>query len=239
MKPLYLCLSCFLFICSIAQGMDAQETWLNVELLKAADSGDSERMKHLIEAGANINARSGLGLRMTPILNAAFMGHPSSVQFLINAKANVNDTDSHKNTALIYAASNGHETCVRQLIAANAKVRYDNSRGSTAYMHAATFNNLTICYLIVEALLKIPNEDQQATLITFLGCAKKYKKLIFNRDIRNILIKHFMGAIISHNKNNFKKSIAHREMKRIKGEKPDKIYETISAKYKSSSCIIM
>src|SRR5207249_7541256 len=72
-------------------------------LLFAAQQGDVESGRLLLEAGADIN-EARKGDRMTPLIVAAASGHHDFAVLLLNHGANPNLTDDGGRTALHYAA---------------------------------------------------------------------------------------------------------------------------------------
>ncbi|NOZ19742.1 MAG: ankyrin repeat domain-containing protein [Planctomycetes bacterium] len=77
------------------------------KLRKAAKVGDVERVKQLLDAGADINATDMFS--QTALHLAALHGHKDVVQLLIDRGANVNPTDESGATPLNYARSKGHK----------------------------------------------------------------------------------------------------------------------------------
>merc|ERR550537_629490 len=74
-------------------------------------------------------------------------GETSRVKELIAAKANLEHTDDHGNTALIWGAINGHEGIVYTLLAAGANPAAMNETGRTAlhiawHTQSTSFNRL-------------------------------------------------------------------------------------------------
>ena len=73
----------------------------------------------------------------TPLINAAYYGHPEVVTLLIEAKARIEHKDNNGWTALTYAAGRGREDCVRVLLDAGAdKESNSKDTGRTAYSFA-------------------------------------------------------------------------------------------------------
>ena len=73
----------------------------------------------------------------TPLINAAYYGHPEVVTLLIEAKARIEHKDNNGWTALTYAAGRGREDCVRVLLDAGAdKESKSKDTGRTAYSFA-------------------------------------------------------------------------------------------------------
>jgi ankyrin repeat protein len=136
----------------IASGatVDTIENWRGqTPLMWAAAEGHSAAMRVLIEAGADVNARSSIitwerqrteeprdkwlppgGL--TPLLFAARDGKLESAKLLLSAGADVNVVDPDRHTALILALVNGHFDVAGALIQAGADVNMEDKVGQTA-----------------------------------------------------------------------------------------------------------
>ncbi len=84
---------------------------LDENLLKAIESGNSNKVATLIKKGANPNVRNPFSLT-TPIWNAAFAGHGKIVEILLKAGANPNILNMDGATALA-AAAMGHARTAR------------------------------------------------------------------------------------------------------------------------------
>jgi len=90
---------------------------------------------HLIEAGANVNATTDLGV--TPLWLAAQNGSESVVQTLLTAGADPDVTLLLGESALMIAAMSGDATVVELLLKAGANPDVRATRGQTALMWAA------------------------------------------------------------------------------------------------------
>lgn len=86
-------------------------------LFQAAESGDIDLLKALIDVGVNPNAICSSGA--TPLHLAAERGNTRCVQALAAAGASLNAAHSGF-TALFLATQNGHTCCVQALISAGA-----------------------------------------------------------------------------------------------------------------------
>jgi ankyrin repeat protein len=130
--------------------VDTIENWRGqTPLMWAAAEGHADAMKVLIEAGADVNARSSIiawerqrteeprdkwlppgGL--TPLLFAARDGKVESAKVLIGAGADINVVDPDRHTAVILALMNGHFDVAGALIEAGADVNMEDKVGQTA-----------------------------------------------------------------------------------------------------------
>jgi ankyrin repeat protein len=92
---------------------------LNQQLIEAAKEGDLERVKALIAAGANVNAKKNYG--ETALMYTAMLGHTEITQLLIKKGADVNAKTKDGETALSLAKEQGHDEIVKLLIDAGAR----------------------------------------------------------------------------------------------------------------------
>ena len=130
--------------------VDPIENWRGqTPLMWAAAEGQVDAMRLLIEAGADVNARSSIiawerqrteeprdkwlppgGL--TPLLFAARDGKVASVKVLLDAGADINLVDPDRHTPLILALSNGQFDVAGLLIERGADVNMEDKVGQTA-----------------------------------------------------------------------------------------------------------
>lgn len=101
----------------------------------AVRSGNFEEVKHLIAAGAEVNARDALG--STPLLVAAWSGNTEIARFLVTHGADVNAIQPEtRSTPLEYAVLTGRPLMLELLLKAGARVdtRY---RDNQTVLHLA------------------------------------------------------------------------------------------------------
>ena len=80
----------------------------SMDIFHAAKTGNIDRVRELIAAGANVNQQDNNGL--TPLHWAAENGHQAVVQALIAAGADINQQDNDGWTPLLHAAGwDGHQ----------------------------------------------------------------------------------------------------------------------------------
>ena len=103
------------------------ETTLMLAVLK----GQTESIRELVNAGANVNARDNKG--WTALLWAAFLGHTEAIRELVKAGANIEARSDSDRTALVYAAFLGHTEVIRELVKAGANVNASTEYGNTAF----------------------------------------------------------------------------------------------------------
>jgi ankyrin repeat protein len=130
--------------------VDPIENWRGqTPLMWAAAEGHGDAMKVLIEAGADVNARSSIinwerqrteeprdkwlppgGL--TPLLFAARDGRLAGAKVLLDHGADINLVDPDRHTPLIIALSSGHFDVAGLLIERGADVNMEDKVGQTA-----------------------------------------------------------------------------------------------------------
>ena len=109
----------------------------NTDLLEAADSGDTDKVKDLLKGEVDVNAKDDDG--MTALMLAAMDGNTEMVTAL-SAVAGIDGNVANDDgwTALMYAAMDGHTATVTALSAvAGIDVNAVNDDGWTALMYAA------------------------------------------------------------------------------------------------------
>jgi hypothetical protein len=101
----------------------------------AAGRGDEKMTKLLLDAGANVNARSAT-LNDTALARGAQNGNGPTIRVLLAAGARVDDRDGSGWTPLFNAALNGDPEIVEALLSAGADVNARSSNGWTSLKEA-------------------------------------------------------------------------------------------------------
>ncbi len=109
----------------LADGAD-----LDAELENAATAADANRIKFLIEKGANPDKLDNLGY--APLHNAARYRDSETVVLLSSLGADVNVKDANGWTPLMHAAFRNHVPSIKALIAAGANIEEKTPLGFTA-----------------------------------------------------------------------------------------------------------
>ncbi len=92
---------------------------INSELIEAAENGQTERVKSLLDAGEDVNGKDNDG--MTALLVAADQIHWETVRVLLDAGADANAKNDNDYTALMLAEEQGHTEIAELLKSAGAK----------------------------------------------------------------------------------------------------------------------
>ena len=125
---------------------------------KASWSGDTEKARALIDAGADVNQKFDPGIFVLepsgvfPLFYAAEYGHTDTVRLLIERGADVNAKSNCRANALGAAATGGHTDIVKMLLDAGAEVNVkDCWTGGTPLTYAVTYGHSEIVRLLLKA----------------------------------------------------------------------------------------
>lgn len=133
-----------------------------------------------------------------------------SVKRLIEAGADVNAKDKYDWTLLMKASvGECQDSITTSLLNAGARVNEKTRYGRTALQGAASEKCMTCCRLLVDQLLRIPNDKQRKRLYTFLICLKRWH---VPSDIQRYFKPFLLDAIEKENRKYFKQSVAYQEM---------------------------
>jgi bla regulator protein blaR1 len=121
---------------------------LDRELYEAAEAGDFEGVKEMLDAGANPSARiDGDG---NPLIGAARSGRSEITKLLLDHGADPNGIVEGDGSPLIQAAANGRLDQVQMLIDRGADVNLAVEGDENPLMNAAEQGNLRVVQLLVE-----------------------------------------------------------------------------------------
>jgi ankyrin repeat protein len=127
---------------ALLEGGAAADTWIDygendiTPLMKAANDGEADIVKVLLEAGANVNAQ-GQGGKETALQNAVGSGHAAIVKLLLDAKADLSLRNTFGFNAFTTAVSAGNREIAESLLAAGAKID-DGAHTLTPLMFAVS-----------------------------------------------------------------------------------------------------
>lgn len=111
-------------------------------LLAAADGGDLERVKELLEKGVPVDVQDQHG--WTPLMLAALQGHDKTVALLLGQGADIEAQDINGTTALMAAASSGWLAVIKRLMKAGADMDVEDNAGETAFYMAEQFEHRSV-----------------------------------------------------------------------------------------------
>ncbi|XP_019632032.1 PREDICTED: uncharacterized protein LOC109475709 [Branchiostoma belcheri] len=107
---------------------------------KAAEAGNTDRVKQLLAGGVNPNAAGGYW-QWSPLHRAAWNGHHETVSVLLTAGADVNVRNYEQESPLHQAAENGHHETVSVLLTAGADVNARDKWEDTPLHYAARWGH--------------------------------------------------------------------------------------------------
>ena len=114
-------------------------TWkgrkMNKEWKDATKHADLEKIRWLIENGADINSKDQYG--QTALMNAAHRGQVELVRLLIENDADLNITAKYNLSALMLSLIAGHSDVARLLIEAGADVNLRSNMNFYSALHLA------------------------------------------------------------------------------------------------------
>jgi len=153
--------------------IEAKDDYGRTALHVAAEHGQAEVATMLIEAGADIEARTNTALRVywqsTPLMIASHWGHTEVAELLIDAGADVNaiENTSHSGhwTSLHIAADKGYIGIAKLLIAnnANLEAKLADTR-DTPLFHAAREKHRAIAELLIDKGAKVNAVNASASM---------------------------------------------------------------------------
>jgi hypothetical protein len=107
---------------------------IDKKLLDACEDGNLEKVKQLLERGADVNVRGKDG--ETALMIVSWYGKKKIAELLIKKGIDLNAKDNFGRTALMYASWYGHKEIVKLLLEAGADVNAQDKDDITALMYA-------------------------------------------------------------------------------------------------------
>jgi ankyrin repeat protein len=132
----------------------------------AARRGESEMVRVLLAAGANLRATTRLG-NYTPLLLASEGGHATAIESLVAAGADIKSTTAAGVTPLMLASASGQAPAVKALLAHGADVNATEPvRGQTALMFAAANRRADVVRVLIAAKANVSAATKVVSLKT-------------------------------------------------------------------------
>lgn len=132
-----------------------------LNLVRAAEFGQMEVVKMLVERGIDVDASSYEGV--TPLMYAAQNGDIKIINYLIGKGADVNARPENKVTALMGAVRTEQYEAVDLLLASGARVDAKDEYSLTPLMHAAAYNYPGIIGALVDSGANMEAGDWNGT----------------------------------------------------------------------------
>ena len=148
-------------------------------LLFAAQNGNTDIVKYLVEHGADIKAQDSL-LSRSALHFAAESGNLECIKYLAEKGADLLDKDIHGATPLHYAAKGNHLDVVKYLVGKKMDYTAKDVRGWTAMHYAACGGSIDVVKYLLAKGLNINERNQSGrTPLFFTGD---------HRDLRAFMI---------------------------------------------------
>lgn len=168
----------------VREGLRENPDWANAELFlgirpvyRASVLGREEIVGLLLEAGADVNARTDRG---THALHAAAQhGYDPILHRLLAAGADVNPRNDEGQTPLFLAIRNGHEESAEALLARGAEVNVVDIHGRTPLHYAAGLGRLKTVSLLLGNGAELNGVDKEG--YSPLGLCRAWKRNQFEQ----------------------------------------------------------
>ena len=133
----------------VVEYLEERNEMSETPLIREAADGRARNVLLLLEAGADIDAKQENELAFTAMNQAAYFGHASCINYLLQFRADVNVTDGHGGTPLVAASLNGAVECVRLLLSNRADVNKPTKNGTTPLHKAAQRGHSKIIRMLI------------------------------------------------------------------------------------------
>ena len=154
-------------------------TWAS-SLHEAAEAGNLEEVKRLIEEGEDINAQDVF--RETPLHLAARRGHKDVVEYLISKGSEVNAKSIVRWTPLHTASFQGNKEVAELLISKGANINVIDKDGKTPLHHSAEQSHIDIAEILIFEGANIDTEDKDDRTPLY------YAKVNGHKEVEEFLI---------------------------------------------------
>ena len=131
-----------------------QRSRLRHAMIAAAQEGETETVRELLQLGADVDSVTNGRYPWTPLMEAAFRGHLDTVTLLVRHRADLNHTDLDAFSAITLAAGEDHWEIVKLLAAHGADLSQRDGYGETAvgYAEKAERRDVVVYLKAVEAV---------------------------------------------------------------------------------------
>lgn len=151
----------------------AKSKKLNSDLVAAAEAGETQKVKALLHAGAEVNGKGG-EFGWTALMSATREGHLATTKALLEAGAEPNlKTDEGGTAALCLAATHGHLEVVEALVKAGGDITLKDDLRWNPLMCAAGEGQTAAVKTLIQAGSELNERDINGD--TALGLAVKYE----------------------------------------------------------------
>ena len=149
---------------------------LGIELVEECKNANFEKVKELVEKGADVNAKNIW--EITALMWASINGHKEVAEFLVERGADVNIKGKDERTALMLASSNGHKEVVELLVAKGADVNQKDYDGYTALMTAVRNKDKEMAELLILNGADIEGKLGEGVTLLMFASRFGYKEIV-------------------------------------------------------------
>ncbi|WP_432814004.1 ankyrin repeat domain-containing protein [Sporosarcina aquimarina] len=170
---------------------------MTIELLKAANQQDTEKVKELIEQNTELDTQDSEG--RTALMIATYNNDAPTVKALLDAGADVDIQDNMQNNCFLYAGAEGYIDILRLANEAGADPAITNRYGGVAIIPASERGHVEM----VEILLNETKVD--VNHVNKLGWTALMEAVILSdggvsqQEIIKVLLKHGADQSITDN----------------------------------------
>ena len=147
-----------------------EEMDIRNSFFETCKGGDIEKIKLLLEKGANIEAKDSYG--NTPLVWASWSGYIEVVKLLIEKGADIEVKNNYGFTPLIWASQNGRIEVVKLLVEKGADIEAKDINGETFYSYLEGENQKEID-LFLEDIEERKRIIKPCSFLATLHIAKK------------------------------------------------------------------
>ncbi|MBX7055048.1 MAG: ankyrin repeat domain-containing protein [Pyrinomonadaceae bacterium] len=177
---------CFLTVTALGQKKVAASDRLANDLTDAARRGDLDRVKSILNSGADVNIEPKGFKGWTALMAAATSGRLDVAKFLLAGGASVNVRLDDGETVLIQAAqSDNNREIVELLLNAGVDVNAQTKDGLTALMRFAWMGHLEAVRALLNAEANTKLKNKNGWTAFYFACSHGN-----NREIVDLLLKH-------------------------------------------------
>jgi len=153
-------------------------------IILAAQKGNVEILKNLIDKGANIEKTTPKG--NSPLIGAIYSNQHQCLKVLIERGANKNakyyHSSGYQSPPIVLSSSKKHSECIRILIDSNVNINEVDTKGNNALMVSAFKGNLNCVHILLKTPIDINATNQNG--YTALEIATVKQNFLCAREIK-------------------------------------------------------